>query len=247
MTDMRCMRYFLGVEVTQTSNDIFICQRKYDNEVLERFRLRNCSFVNNPIFPGCKLTKDVRGLKVDATIYKQMVESLMYLTATRSYLIYVVSLVTRFMEAPTTMHQQVVKRIQRYSRGTTELGLLYKREEEENLLASWDNYYARDLEDRKSTSEYVFKMSNGLVVWSSKKQYVVSLSTTEAEFISAAACAAQRIWMMHVLERLGIKQSKCIILCDNSSTIKLSKNPVMHGKSKHIHVRFHFLRELTNQ
>lgn len=76
---------------------------------------------------------------------------------------------------------------------------------------------------------------------------MVSLSTTEAEFISAAAGAAQSIWMMRVLERLEIKQSKCIILCDNSSTIKLSKNPVMHGKSKHIHVRFHFLRESTNQ
>lgn len=173
----------------------------------------------------------------------------MYLTATRSDLIYVVSLVTRFMEAPTTMHQQAVKRILRYLRGTTELGLFYKREEEENLVASCDSYYAGDLEDRKSTSGYVFKMSNGLVVWSSKKHYVVLLSTTKAEFISAAACVAQRIWMMHVLERLRIKQSKCIILCDNinNSTIKLSKNHVMHGKSKHIHVRFHFLRELTNQ
>jgi len=90
-------------------------------------------------------------------------------------------------------------------------------------------------------------MSNGLVAWSSKKQPVVSLSTTEAEFISAAACAAQSIWMIRILDRLGIKQNKCIIFCDNSSTIKLSKNPVMHGKSKHIHVRFHFLRDLTNQ
>jgi len=76
---------------------------------------------------------------------------------------------------------------------------------------------------------------------------MVFLSTIEIEFISAVACVAQSIWMIHVVQRLGIKQSKCIILCDNSSTIKPSKNLVMHGKSKHIHVQFHFLRELTNQ
>ncbi|XP_050908121.1 uncharacterized mitochondrial protein AtMg00810 [Lathyrus oleraceus] len=247
MTDLGCMRYFLGVEVTQNSNGIFICQRKYVNEVLEMFGLQNCSSVTNPIVPGCKLTKDAGGLKVDATTYKQMVGSLMYLTATRPDLVYVVSLVARFLEAPTTMHQQTMKRVLRYLRGTTELGLCYKREGEENLVAFCDSDYAGDLEDRKSTSGYVFKMSNGLVAWSSKKQSVVSLSTTEAEFISVAACVAQSIWMMRILESLGVKQSKCIIFCDNSSTIKLSKNPVMHGKSKHIHVRFHFLRELANQ
>jgi len=115
------------------------------------------------------------------------------------------------------------------------------------LIAYCDSDYAGDIEDRKSTSGYVFKMPNGVVAWSLKKQPVVSLSTTEAEFISAAACAAHSIWMRRVLENLGVKQEKCIILCDNSSTIKLSKNLVMHGKSKHIHVRFHFLRELANQ
>ncbi|KAI5435836.1 hypothetical protein KIW84_022315 [Lathyrus oleraceus] len=148
--------------------------------------------------------------QVDATTYKQMVGSLMYLTATRPDLMYVVSLVARFMEAPTTMHQQDVKRVLRYIRGTTELGLFYKRESEENLVAFCDSDYPGDLEDRKSTSGYVFKMSNGLVAGSSKKQSVVSLSTTEAEFISAAVCAAQSIWMMRVFERLEIKQSRVL-------------------------------------
>lgn len=81
-----------------------------------------------------------------------------------------------------------------------------------------------------------------------KEQPVVTLSTTEAEFVAAAFCACQCIWMRRVLEKIGYSQSKCTtIMCDNSSTIKLSKNPVMHGRSKHIDVRFHFLRDLTKE
>ncbi|XP_050232866.1 secreted RxLR effector protein 161-like [Mercurialis annua] len=175
-----------------------------------------------------------------------MVGSLMYLTATRPDLAFVVSLISRYMERPTELHQQAVKRVLRYIKGTTELGIFYKRGGEEKLVAYSDSDYAGDVEDRKSTSGYVFLLSSGVVAWSSKKQPVVTLSTTEAEFIAAASCACQSIWMRRILEKLGLQQSKCTdVFCDNSSTIKLSKNPVMHGRSKHIDVRFHFLRDLT--
>ena len=170
----------------------------------------------------------------------------MYLIATRPDLAFVVSLISRFMERPTELHQQVVKRVLRYIKGTTELGISYQRGEEEKLAAYTDSNYAGDTEDRKSTSGYAFLLSSGAVAWSSKKQPVVTLSTTEAEFIAAASCACQSIWMRRILDVLGLEQSKCTdIFCDNSSTIKLSKNPVMHGRSKHIDVRFHFLRDLT--
>ena len=115
-------------------------------------------------------------------------------------------------------------------------------------MAYTDSDYAGDVDDRKSTSGYVFLLSDGAVSWSSKKQPVVTLSTTEAEFVAAASCVCQGVWMRRVLEKLGHSQGKCTtVLCDNSSTIKLSKNPVMHGRSKHIDVRFHFLRDLTRE
>ncbi|XP_048231282.1 secreted RxLR effector protein 161-like [Ricinus communis] len=175
-----------------------------------------------------------------------MVGSLMYLTATIPNLAFVVSLISRFMERPTEMHQQVVKRVLRYLKGTIELGILYKKRGQEMLVGYSDSDYAGDIEDRKSTSGYVFLISSGAVAWSSKKQPVVTLSTTEAEFIVAASCARQAVWMRRILEKLGYNQSKCTdIFCDNSSIIKLSKNPVMHGRSKHIDVRFHFLGDLT--
>jgi hypothetical protein len=116
------------------------------------------------------------------------------------------------------------------------------------LEAFSDSDYAGDQDDRRSTSGYVFMFSGGAVAWSSKKQPVVSLSTTEAEFIAAAYCACQVMWMRRVLDRLNCKQvTPTVIYCDNMSTIKLAKNPVMHGRSKHIDVRFHFLRELCRE
>ena len=104
------------------------------------------------------------------------------------------------------------------------------------------------MEDKKSTSGYVFLMSSSAVSWCSKKQPIVTLSTTEAEFVAAAVCVCQGVWMKRILKELGHSDGGCTtVMCDNSSTIKLSKNPVMHGRSKHIDVRFHFLRNLTKE
>lgn len=246
MSDLGKMRYFLGIEVLQTEEGIFICQNKYAKEVLERFGMERSKPVHNPMVPGNKLSKEGSGEAVDSTIYKQMVGSLMYLTATRPDLMFAVCLISRYMGRPTQLHLQAAKRILRYLKGTTELGILYRRGTKEELFAFTDSDYAGDVDDRKSTSGYVFKLGTGAISWSSKKQPVVTLSTTEAEFIAASSCACQAIWLRRILDKLGHIQMRCTtIFCDNSSTIKLSRNPVMHGRSKHIDVRFHFLRDLS--
>ncbi|KAH9779134.1 hypothetical protein KPL71_007611 [Citrus sinensis] len=139
-----------------------------------------------------------------------------------------------------------VKNIMRYLKGTIELGVFYKKGGNEGLVGYTDSNYAGDLNDRKSTSGYVFMLGSGAVAWSSKKQPIVTLSTIEAEFVAGVACASQAIWIKRIFEKLSLEESKCTtIYCDNSSTIRLSKNPVLHGRSKHIDVRFHFLRDLT--
>lgn len=254
MSDLGRMKHFLGVEVLQNSNGIFICQRRYAREVLTRFEMASSNAVKNPIVPGTKLSKDEGGTKVDITLFKQLVGSLMYLTVTRPDLMYGVSLLSRYMSRPTMSHWLVAKRILRYLKGTTELGILYKKGEGSSkgngspkLLAFTDSGYADDLDDKRSTSGYVFIIGSGAVSWSSKKQPVVTLSTTEAEYIAAALCACQCIWLKRILGKIGVEENGgTIIQCDNSSAIQLSKNPVFHGKSKHIHVRFHFLRDLVN-
>jgi hypothetical protein len=116
---------------------------------------------------------------------------------------------------------------------------MYKCKAEADLtMQGWrDSDYAGDYVDRKSTSVYVFTMGSSAVCLSSKKQPIVTLSTTEAEFVSAASSACQCIWMRSILNHLHLTQGvSTIINCDNSSSIKLSKNPVFHGRCKHIDV-----------
>jgi len=105
------------------------------------------------------------------------------------------------------------------------------------------SHYAGDLEDRKNTSGYVFMLGGGVISWASKKQPIVSLSTTEEEFIADTLCACQCVWLKRILEHL---EEAIVLFCDNESTIKLSKNLVLHGRSNYIDVKFHFLRDLCN-
>ena len=208
--------------------------------------MENSNAVCSPIVPGFKLHQDEGGVKVDETFYKQIVGSLMYLTATRPDMMFIVSLISRYMSKPTEMHMQAAKRALRYLKGSVNYGIFYKKGGAEELLAFTDSDYAGDVEDRRSTSGYVFLMNAGAVAWSSRKQPLVTLSTTEAEFVAAASCACQAVWMRRILKKLGHSHDgSTTVFCDNSSTIKLSKNPVMHGRSKHIDVRFHFLRDLV--
>ncbi|KAM1172663.1 hypothetical protein ACFX2G_023223 [Malus domestica] len=246
MTDLGKMCYFLGIEMVQSSSGIFISQKKYAQEILERFQMSNCNPVQNPIVSGFKITRNVEEERFDSTYYKQIFRSLMYLSATQPNMMYVVSLLSRFMEEPTKLHYQATKRMLRYLKGTVDYGLFFKKDESNELVGFSDSDYAGDLEDKKSTSGHVFMLSSRVVSWYSKKQQVVTLSTTEAEFIAAASCACQAVWLRRILEELHCIQKKpTLIYCDNNSTIKLSKNPVLHGRSKHIDVRFHFLRDLT--
>ncbi|CAL2265186.1 unnamed protein product [Prunus armeniaca] len=164
MTDLGKMRYFLGIEVMQRTDGIFISQKKYALEVLEKFGMNKSNLVLNPIVSSCKLLRDEDGVKVDSTIYKQIVGSLMYLTATRLDMMFVRS---------------------------NCFGVFYKKGGKGELNVYTDSDYAGDQEDRKSTLGYIFLFSSGDVSWSSKKQPIVTLSTTEAEFIAAASCACQ--------------------------------------------------------
>ena len=223
MTDLGRIRFFLGIEVLQQTNEIFIFQRKYTLKVLKRFGMEESNAVMNPIVPGCKTDRVGEGNRIDETYYKQIVGSLMYITVTRLDIMFGVSFISRFITSPTEVHLKAAKRILRYLKGTINYGIYYKKNEDKQLIAYTDNDYAGDITDRKSTSSYVFMLSGGAVSWASKKQPIVTLSTTKAELVVAAACAYQAVWMRRIIEKLNHEQKGCtILMCDNSSTIKLS-------------------------
>ena len=193
MTDLGKMNYFLGLEILQKPVGIFICKKKYAEEMLQRFGMNQSNSVQTPIVPGFKICKDEEGKKVDKTFFMQMVGCLMYLTSNRPNLVFVVGLLSRYMENPTQLHLQLAKRVLRYIQGTIEFGIFYKKGGSDKLIAYTDSDYAGDVGDRKSTTGNVFLFGSGVVSWCSKKQPIVSLSTTKSEFTAAASCSCQAI------------------------------------------------------
>lgn len=167
MTDLGKMRYFMGIEVMQFDGGIFISQAKYVVEVLRRFGMEHCNPVGNPMVPGIKISKDEHGDEMDGSLFKKMIGSLMYLTATRPDIMYAVSLLSRYMSRPTGVHYEAAKRILRYLQGTSKFGIFYKRNGNHELIDFTDSDYAGSLEDRRSTSGYIFILSGAAVAWSS--------------------------------------------------------------------------------
>ena len=247
MTDLGELHHFLGIEVHQSNEGIFISQESYAKEILKKFRMENANPVSTPCITGLKLSKEGEGKLVNSTMFRSLVGNLMYLTSTRPDIMYAVSLVSRFMQKPYSNHWEAAKRILRYVKGTINYGIFYKANVPVNLIGYTDSDLAGSTDDSRSTSGYVFHLGRGAISWSSKKQAIVALSTTESEYIAACYAGCQLIWLRGILESLNQKQDKATsLLCDNSSTISVTKDPVLHGRTKHIRIRYHFLRELVN-
>eukprot|EP00253_Pinus_taeda_P015588 PITA_15588 len=193
---------------------------------------------------GCNLSSNDESTTVHQPTYRSMIGSLLYLTGTRLDIIHAVGIVGRFQANPKESHLQEVKRIFKYLQGAQNFGLWYPRNIDLTLHAYTDADWAGRVDDRKSTSGGAFYMGSRLVFWFKKKQSSIALSTAEVEYVATAFCYTQLPWMMQTLQDI---QTTCTppisILCDNTSAISISKNPVMHSKAKHIPIEYHFLRE----
>ncbi|KAG6507176.1 hypothetical protein ZIOFF_032517 [Zingiber officinale] len=182
MTDIGLMAYYLGIEVNQREDGSFISQAGYAREILKKFRMDNSKSINTPVECGVKLSKHDEEEKVDPTFFKSLVGSLRYLTCTRPDILYAVGLVSRYMEDPTTTHLKIAKRILRYIKGTIDFGLLYSTSNHFKLEGYSDSDWGGDIDDRKSTTGFVFFMGDTAFTWMSKKQPIITLSTCEAEY-----------------------------------------------------------------
>ncbi|GKC32580.1 hypothetical protein Tco_1039874 [Tanacetum coccineum] len=146
----------------------------------------------------------------------------------------------------TTMHHfGEARRVLRYLAGTKNYGICFRKTKDFSLQGFTDSDWAGSIEDRKSTSDNCFVLGTGAISWSSKKQATVALSSTEAEYVAACASACQAVWLRGILSDLGQQQSRATsIKCDNQSAVMLSRNPVLHGRTKHIDIKHHYIREL---
>ncbi|CAJ2665360.1 unnamed protein product [Trifolium pratense] len=246
MTNLGGLKYFLGLEFTKTSSGMLIHQRKYASDILKRFNMIDCNPANTPMETASNLDADDEGKSVNSTHYKQMVGSLRYACNSRPDICHSVGIVSRFMQSPKLSHMQAVKRILRYLQGTIDYGVLYTKTDknQKKLVGYCDSDWSGDKVERRSTMGYIFTLFNCPISWSSKKQSVVALSTCKAEYISACNAACQGIWLLALLQEMKIDiEQEVELMVDNKSAINLAKNPIAHGRSKHIETKFHFLRD----
>jgi hypothetical protein len=246
MSDLGLLSFYLGIEVKQGNKCITLGQPAYAKKLLEKARMVNCNPCSTPMEVRLQLSGKSTSEEVDATMYRSLVGSLRCLVNTRPDISFAVGYVSRFMEKPRQEHLAAVKHLLRYIAGTIDYGLVYPKltKGDSRLIGYSDSDLGGDVDERKSTAGVIFFLGEMVISWSSQKQKTVALSTCEAKYMAGAAGACQAVWLRRLLSDIaGENVQQPILKMDNQSAIALSKNPVLHDRSKHIDTKFHFIRE----
>ncbi|CAM8914093.1 unnamed protein product [Rhodiola kirilowii] len=199
------MSYFLGLQVKQMVDGIFISQSKYVRNLIKKFDLEKASHKKTPAATYVKITKDEAGTCVDQTLYRSMIGSLLYLTASRPDIAYAIGVCARYQANPKEIHLLIVKRIIKYICGTADYGIWYTKDTSSYLVGYCDTDWVGNVKDRKSKSGGCFFLGNNLVSWFNKKQNSISLSTSEAEYIAAGSYCTQMLWIKQMLSEYGVE------------------------------------------
>lgn len=241
----------LQIERNRERKTLKIHQSAYMQKIIEKFGMANAKTVSVPADPHAALspTEENDG-KLSNVPYREAVGSLVFLAAvSRPDIAFAVNSVSKYLSKHNAIHWRAVKRIFAYLQGTSDYGIKYGSGGSEAALIGFsDADYAGDIETRRSTTGYVFCLANGAVTWSSQRQRLVTLSTTEAEYVAASTAAREAVWIRKLLSDIGCPCDKeTTLYIDNQSAIQLVRNPVFHKRTKHIDVHFHFIREKENE
>ena len=250
MDDQGEIHFFLGMAIKRerSSGTLTIDQSLYLEKVLKRFGMLDCNPVSTPLENGKKFERNLDDVPYELTEYQSAVGSIIYAAvSTRPDLSVSIGILSQFMANPSKEHWSGVKRVLRYIKGTMNMGLIYRKSNDFNLHGFSDADWAGDEMTRKSMSGYVFKLGDSTISWGSKKQSVVALSTTEAEYIALSLACQEAVWLRNLLGDFKHNQGETIIYEDNQGAITLSKNPSNHSRTKHIDIKYHYVRDLITR
>jgi histone deacetylase 1/2 len=247
LKDLGNLHYFLGIEVHRDASGMYLKQSKYIGDLLKKFHMEKASSCPTPMVTGKQFT--VEGEKMeDPTVFRQAIGGLQYLTHTRPDIAFPINKLSQYMSSPTVDHWQGIKRILRYLQGTINHCLHIKPSTDLDITGFSDADWATSVDDRKSMAGQCVFLGETLVSWSSRKQKVVSRSSTESEYRALADLAAEIAWTQSLLAELKLPLlRKPILWCDNLSAKALASNPVMHARSKHIEIDVHYIRDQVLQ
>jgi hypothetical protein len=219
-------------------------------EILKKFSMTNYKSMPTLMVMDLKKMNDAStdSGEIDPHLYRQLIGSLTYLVNTKPDICYVVNVLSQFISQLRQIHWIAMKHVLRYLRGTVGYGLRYASSVDMNLQGYVDADWAGSEVDRKSTSGCCFTLGSAMVSWSSKKQSSVALSTTEAEYIALSVAVCEAVWLHKLLADLfDHEMDPTIIHYDNQSCVKLSENLVFHDKSKHIEIKYHYIRNMVHR
>ena len=256
MTDLGDVSHYLGMEVDVDLNKktISLRQSTYLKKILGRYGMSNCKPAKIPISPGVanSLTPyEDQAEKSTVAWYQSAVGALMWPAMhARPDLAYSVGVLSRFCNNPGPVHVELVKHVLRYVSGTLDLGLKFDGEADtpDDVVGYTDSDFAGSKSDRKSTGGYVFMLAGAAISHSSKLQSIVALSTCEAEYVAMCEAGKEAVWLGYLLAELGFRKrsTPVTLYADNQGSIALSNNPEFHRRTKHIDVRFHWIREAVS-
>ena len=253
-TDLGEPEKIIGIEITKNDDSIIISQEKYVENILRREGMLDANPVSMPMDPNEKINSNPEGNEGSrSNAYAKLLGELQFLSnATRPDISFAVNKLSAYTANPSPQHAGAVKRILRYLKGTKNLGIKYSAEPQSELQGNSNIFYGyadaafANIDDYKSTSGYVFIVGGGAITWRSKKQTTITLSSTEAEYIALSEAGREACWLRSLYEELGyIQTAPNLIKGDNDGSIAMARNPQFHKRSKHIAIRWHWVRNLV--